>query len=170
MTEGDGAAPPTPGGSYYWASGRRVALAETDLVAVDLDQAGDARQSLQAQSSQAVSGNVVLLAEVEARTALGAGIASQPGVHPVYTADGAVLVVLPEVRVEGSAEVLDRVRREAGDGVDVDDDDVPGRLVLRPASGRGEDALRLANEVTETVAPELAQCRFVRITPRPQTG
>jgi hypothetical protein len=37
--------------------------------------------------------------------------------------------------------------------------------VLKPASGRGEEALELANHVSEQVNPDAAQARFLRIVP-----
>ena len=42
-----------------------------------------------------------------------------------------------------------------------------GQFVLRPRSGLGQDALRIANEITEQVHPELSQVRLLRVTPRP---
>jgi hypothetical protein len=76
---------------------------------------------------------------------------------------------LPEVRVEESSperqQAVHRwLRQHARDVETVEDRG--GRIVLRPTSGRGQDALALANDLTEQVGPEMAQPRFLRIVDR----
>jgi hypothetical protein len=90
--------------------------------------------------------------------------------YPVYRSQGAIVVALPEVRVEESRKAhwakLDQWLAEHGDDVTVvsrDDD----RVVLKPVSGSGVDALTIANDLAKEVGPEMAQARFIRVTPRP---
>jgi len=88
-------------------------------------------------------------------------------VHPVFRSeDGSRVVVLPEVRVEASdpeklAELgrsltTARITQESAD-----------RLVIEPDSGRGADALALANTLAESADADLAQARFLRVVTRP---
>jgi hypothetical protein len=85
---------------------------------------------------------------------------------PVYRAeDGSLLAVLPEVRVEcADPEVLDQVAASL-EAATVERSEE--RLVIRPDSGRGEDALAIANHVHEAFHVDVAQARFRRVVPRP---
>jgi hypothetical protein len=90
-----------------------------------------------------------------------------PG-DPVFRHGEATIVVLPEVRVEiepSRAAQLARVAAEAGGDVDVEDRG-GGSYVVRPRSGRGTDALAIANAVHERLGATLAQARFRRIVPK----
>ena len=86
---------------------------------------------------------------------------------PVFRAeDGSLLAVLPEVRVEcADPQVLDRVA-DSLEGATVAERSEE-RLVIRPDSGRGEDALAIANHVHEAYDVDVAQARFRRVVPRP---
>jgi hypothetical protein len=86
---------------------------------------------------------------------------------PVFRAeDGSLVAVLPEVRVEcADPAVLDAVVASLDDTLVVDRSEE--RLVLAPGSGRGEDALALANTLAETFDLDVAQARFRRVVPRP---
>jgi hypothetical protein len=84
------------------------------------------------------------------------------------TDDKSLLVVLPEVRVETTdpakeQRLYDLVKQSDA----VVAEAKRGRFVIRPSSGRGIDALALANRVVERVKPDIAQVRFVHIVPRP---
>jgi hypothetical protein len=165
--------PIDPGQAYYYAGGERRGLGDSDLVAVDLDAVGDLEKEVLQElrgTGRPLTGAVVLVDAATARRLLGDRLEEAPGVHPVYEAEGALVVVLPEVRVEGGVEALRRVqeRSSARAGVDASE----GRLVLRPRSRRGQEALELANELTESAEEDeldLAQPRFLRITERPDT-
>jgi hypothetical protein len=76
---------------------------------------------------------------------------------------------MPEVRVElegdQHAAALDAV---AASKVAADvTDDTPERLSLRPRSGKGEDALDLANFIYEHARPAAASVRMVQVVPKP---
>jgi hypothetical protein len=87
---------------------------------------------------------------------------------PVFQYEDALVVVLPEVRVEIAAGDETEVHRflEQADVPNQVLTDRGTRLVVRPDSGRGEDALRLANELQESVPVEMAQARFLRRVPK----
>lgn len=163
------------GDTYYWAGGRRIPLAASSDVVVDLDSAAAARlagpqlDGLRAVG-RSLTGSLLLVPGAEATAALGEDVGSLPGVHPVYrSTDGSQVVVLPEVRVEADPVALTAVRRSLTAAHVTEETDE--RLVLAPDSGRGSDALTLANELAETLAASggahLAQARFVRVVPRP---
>jgi hypothetical protein len=92
--------------------------------------------------------------------------------YPVYRAAGGIIEALPEVRVEESRQArqvkLREWLKEHGDEVRIvsENDD---RIVLEPVSGAGQDALQIANQLAAEIGPELAQPRFIRITPRPDS-
>jgi hypothetical protein len=81
------------------------------------------------------------------------------------------MVPLPEVRVEfDSAEQRKAVLRLLAEG------DLPQhtikensdeRIVVAPASGLGDDALKIANEIYERASPAAASARFIQIVPKP---
>ena len=160
----------TTGGSYYWAGGRKIALQPADEVVVDLDadtpaRTGQAVAELRAKGRPLTRG-LVMVSRADAEEAIGDATTSAPGVHSVYrTDDGTLLAVLPEVRVEGSPEVLSSLGDRSGAHVTERNAD---RVVLRPDSGRGEDALALANELAEEGGAEVSQARFLRVVHRPE--
>ena len=163
---------------FYDADGSQVPLEPSDEVAVqwkaadaaDLpdsvvaelkDKGRELRQGVSMLPSAAVSDDV-------ARALDEAG-----ALQPVYrSVDGALVVVLPEVRIDladtaqgrelhdylASFELSAEVLRDTGE-----------QVVLRPTSNRGGDALDLANAIEEAVHPPLSQARFLRIVPRPGT-
>lgn len=101
-----------------------------------------------------------LLAELESRAA----------VQTVFRHGGTLLVALPEVRVElpeAQRGQLDSMARVGPIRSEVEDAGA-GSVVMRPLSGRGVDALQLANAVHERLHPELAQARFLRMIPSPR--
>jgi hypothetical protein len=162
-----------PGGdAYYWAGGRKVPLHGSPDVVVDLASAavaplaGTQVEALRA-AGRTLSGALLLVARSDAVAALGEQGASGPGVHPVFrSADDSLVVVLPEVRVEASnaAKLAELVRSLTTAHIKEESAD---RLVLEPDSGRGEDALALANALSESADADLAQARFLRVVPRP---
>jgi hypothetical protein len=162
---------------YYYAGGEKVALTPADdLVAVDeraLSSVPKAVENALRQNVQPLSGGVALLnrADLGADAHAAMQVLEAAGaIHPVYRAQGALLVALPEVRVEETRgakrkRLTDWLASHAKEAVvTLHGED---RLVLQPKSG--SDALKLANELTEQVGPELAQARFLRVVPRPST-
>jgi hypothetical protein len=170
------------GGAYYWARAEKVPLEDTSLVAVDVPAAKRARlwdgalEDAAAGARRAEDLVVVPTAGLPAE--LRDRLREAGAVQPVFGHDDTLLVVLPEVRVEtGDADTAAAVSSAVRDSaVDVAvEEPAPGRFVLRPRSGRGEDALELANYVYERVRPDAAQARFLRVVtgkdpPAPSPG
>jgi hypothetical protein len=158
---------------YYWAGGRRVALEDDSRIAVDIAgaeraQLWDGELATAAASGSPVTSGVVLVPGGDLSPALREGLESSGAAHPVYRSADQTVVVLPEVRVETSADTTVADMRSAVAGWDAAvDQSSSGRFVLTPASHRGADALALANHVTESIGPAAAQARFLRITPDP---
>jgi hypothetical protein len=165
--------PERPARPYYYASGKPVPLhLDDDLVAIDVGRASESGTDRAAMRKDALhlTGDLVLTRrdtlpadKVEAMELDGTA-------QPVYRAEGATLVVLPEVRVEdSSADRLESIRNWVSEHADEAKivQDSGERIVLRSPSGRGADALALANRLTEQVGPEMAQPRLLRITRRP---
>lgn len=145
------------GAQYYYAGGEKVELTpDPELVAVHESDAP-------AGAGRALTDGLRLVA----KSVLGK---LKGPTYPVFKADGALVVALPEVRVEeGRAGIRAKLHKwleKHGARVEVTsrDDD---RVVLKPASGTGEDALALANDLAEKVGPEMAQTRFIRVVPQP---
>lgn len=88
---------------------------------------------------------------------------------PAYRSGRAVVVLMPEVRVElnsGQHPAALRTLSESKVPAEITDDS-PDRLVLRPRSGKGEDALDLANYLYEHIQPAASSVRMLQIIPKP---
>ena len=159
---------------YYYAGGKRVTLEPaTDLIAVDEARLAEKLPDLLSsdaalRSGKALGGGIRLLEREALAPATLARLQSSGVTQPVFRQQGAVMIALPEVRVEDdSAATLAKVRKfAASENVSITDD-APGRLTLRPSSPDGGDALSLAAELSEQFKPASASPRFVRIVPRP---
>lgn len=161
---------------YYDSDGSRVTLDPADAVAVDLATAREAGYSESAvlalgRHSRKLRGNLVLLEKADLPSELEDALDEAGALQPVFRAgDGTLVVVLPEVRIEAADERQATAIRSSLKAATVESEivrDGGAQLVLRPTSGRGVDALELANRIAETVEPPLAQARFLRVVPRP---
>jgi hypothetical protein len=164
----------SPAGYYYYSSGHIVDLIlDEEWLAIDQRQLKAALsprlRAAMLKDSRPLRGDLILARrqavppkQLDALTRTGAA-------HPVFKAEGATLIALPEVRVEESSSqrqrALHRWLREHSDLAQVVEDGGE-RMILRPTSGRGLDAITLANHLTEQIGPELAQPRFVRVVDR----
>lgn len=172
------------GGAYYWARAEKVPLEDTSLVAVDVPAAKRARlwggelEDAAAGAGARRADDLVLVPAAELPAELHDRLREAGAVQPVFGHDDTLLVVLPEVRVEAgdddTAAAVSSAVRDYAAGVAVEEP-TPGRFVLRPRSGRGEDALELANHVYERARPDASQARFLRVVtgkdpPAPGTG
>jgi hypothetical protein len=163
-------------GAYYYAGGRKVQLQnENDLVAVDrkaAERAGlDGRLNPASEGVARLASGIVLLP----RTSLGddtiASLRDAGALQPVYRHDRAVVVALPEVRVEFETpaqrravlDLLSKSRVQPHDISESTDD----RLVVRLTSGDGGDALKMANQIYERAHPAAASVRFIQFVPKP---
>jgi hypothetical protein len=159
---------------YYYAGGRRIELEPDDqYVAVD-EKAADAAGVPVATGDAPVRrlpGGLTVSAR-SSLTEAGLDRLSQAGaLRPVYRRDQAVIVALPEIRVEyDNAKQRVAVKaaiKQAPCEVEVSDESADG-LVLRPTSGRSDDALVLANYIYEQARPAAASVRFVQFVPKPK--
>ncbi|MBC9879468.1 hypothetical protein G8O24_19190 [Bradyrhizobium sp. INPA01-394B] len=163
--------------TYYYAGGQKVDL-EPDQEHVAVDQAAAKEAGLDAKvspdSSTAMRAGAGVL--VTPRSSLAPDILrllqEAGALQPVYRRDKAVVVAMPEVRVEFDTpaqrrKVMKFLSPNASD-VSVTED-TKDRLVLRPVSGHGEDALNLANSIQEHAKPAAASVRFVQFVPKPGT-
>lgn len=165
--------------AYYYASGKQVRLeAAPGLVAFDtgvLPNLGltDAARSSLLTVSRTLRGDLALADSGAVPAGVIVKLEEAGALRPVYRFGPDLVVVLPEVRVEESRperrEKIDAWIKGVGDTLSASETN-SGRLTLRPVSGRGEDALQIANELHEGIGPELAQARFVRVVARPDAA
>ncbi len=158
---------------YYYAGGHRIDLeVDDDLVAVDeqVAEAGGVGGAPEGAAARRLPGGVV----VTRRTAIAAprlaALEQAGAIRPVYRHERALMVALPEIRVEVDTP---RQRKAALAAIatapfDVDIDDAQAdRIVVRPRSGRSDEALAVANHVYERAHPAASSVRFVQVVPRP---
>jgi hypothetical protein len=159
----------------YYAGGRKVELANDDeYVAVDqkaAQQAGLTAQVEKASKDTPRQGGGVVLVQ---RSALDkktiAGLQDANALHPVYRHDQAVMVALPEVRVEFDTPeqrraVSDLLAKKGALPPSVSQSTDAG-MTVRPESGSGADALKIANEIHESGQDAEASVRFIQFVPK----
>ena len=158
---------------YFYAAGKRVTLTiESSLWALDTEAlaiaviADPIRQQILA-NARILRGKYVL---ARVPSAALASLRAVRALQTVYRAADAVLVALPEVRVEERRpEKLRRLRAwldSRRQRIEVSETE-GGRLTLRPASGDAVEALEIANALQEEITPELAETRFIRTIQSP---
>ena len=158
-------------GAYYYASGQKIELDDdADHVAVDRQAAARAGVEIPASPGMHAAGGIVIAPRSAFDETALQRLQKAGALQPVYKRDRAVVVAMPEVRIEVDnaqqhAKVM-KVLGEASAGHTIADDS-PDRIVVRPASGNGEDALRIANRVYERAKPASASVRFVQVVPKP---
>jgi len=164
--------PKSPTGYYYYASGHPVHLTlDEEWVALDrrqLSRLGTAPrvQAALLKGSRPLRGDLILVKRAAIPPDQLDDFKGNVAAQPVFRAEGAILIALPEVRVEEPSRqgqrALRRWLREHGDLAQVVED-AGEKIVLKPTSGRGLDAITLANQLTEQIGPEMAQPRFLRV-------
>ena len=159
---------------YYYVGDQKVPIdLDRQRVCVDLGlaKAGPAalRKWVRQAKPKPVSGQLALLDRSALPPAVLEALEAQSAVQPVFRHGEASLVALPEVRVEATRakrRKLDTLVKKGPIPASIEDQGAD-RTVLRPLSGNGGDAVALANALHETLQPDLAQARFVRIVPKP---
>lgn len=159
----------------YYAGGRKVELdLDEQYVAVDqraAQAAGLAPAVEKASKDSPRQGGGVVLVE---RSALDkktiAGLEDAKALHPVYRRDQAVVVALPEVRVEFDTpeqrRAVDELLAKKGALPPNVSQSTDVGLTVRPESGSGVDALKIANEIHEKAQDAAASVRFIQFVPR----
>ena len=83
-----------------------------------------------------------------------------------------MIVALPEVRIEfdnpDQRQAVMRVLAENRSPHTIAED-TNDWIVVQPASGKGDDALKIANDIYERARPASASVRFVQFVPKPMT-
>ena len=89
----------------------------------------------------------------------------------MYRKDRAVVVPLPEARIEFDSPAQRRAVREVLANCSSPEcaiiEDTSNRIVVRLLSGSGSDALKLANRIYERAHPAAASVRFIQFVPKP---
>jgi hypothetical protein len=163
-------------GAYYYAGGRKIDLVrDDDHVAVDqkaAERAGvDARSAVAGAGPARGGGGVVLAEKAALDSKLLAALRKAGALQPVYKRERAIVVALPEVRIEFDHPRQRRAvktwlsRADAPKHAIVEETD--DWIVVRPLSGNGKDALAIANDVYEKAHPAAASVRFVQFVPKP---
>jgi hypothetical protein len=161
---------------YYYAGGERQPLEpQDDLLAIDTRAASELGLGDSVSRAQVISrlpaGLVIVprhaVANIEQRLREGEAARS------VYRAGNALVVPMPEVRVEFDGpewrEQTLRALSESKVPARITED-MPAALSLRATSGSGEDALDLANYIYERAKPASSTVRLLRVTPKPALG
>jgi hypothetical protein len=159
---------------YYYAGGERVALEPAaDLVAVDdarvAEKLPDLLRSESAlRAGKPLRGGIRLLPRDALSPETLQRLQDAGATQPVFRHEGAILIALPEIRVEDDSQAkLAAVRRFAAKKAQPSGDAAEGRMTLRPLSNSGGDALSLANELAEQLKVGSVTPRFLRIVPGP---
>jgi len=161
--------------AYYYASGKRVPL-EPDEGQVAVVRQSEGRRGLEASippesvQQHHVASGVRLVPRSKLDESSLRQLRAEGALQTVYRRGQALLVPLPEVRVEVDDE---RQRRavmaaiaKAPHPVELREE-TENVLVLRPKSKSGDDALEIANFVFETARPAAASVRLIQFVPRP---
>jgi hypothetical protein len=158
-------------GAYYYASGKRVELdADPDHVAIDPNaaaRAGVDRSEIPA--AHTASGVIVAVRSAVPAAAL-ERLRKAGALQPVYMRNRALVIPLPEVRIEVDTReqhaAVMKALNDAGASYEIADQSGE-RIVVKPKSGDGADALKIANHVYEQAKPAAASVRFVQFVPKP---
>jgi hypothetical protein len=161
-------------GNYYYAGRKRIELdVDPERIGVDGERAKSVglkkALSCAADLGTEIAGNVYVVP----RSALSqkdlAQLADAGALRNVYRVGKTMALPMPEVRVEfakGRKAAALAAVKSAGVATKIDEESNE-RLVLRPNSGSGDDALMLANFIYENARPATASARMVQVMPRP---
>jgi hypothetical protein len=160
---------------YYYAGGRRLPLTpDKEWLVVDAQHLhGEVPEAVQAelrQVAQPLYDGMRLVHREALSPSTTHFLEEAEALYPVFRAAGALVVALPEVRVEEHRPPQQERLREWLEqnpwAARISSQNTRG-MVLTPVSGQGTDAVTLANRLTEEIAPEMAQANLLRIVPRP---
>ena len=157
---------------YFYAGGERRELQRVDdRVAIDMRGAAGAGLGGVVDALPVASklpGDLTIVDRTALTKPLYERLNAAGLVRPVYRHGNALVVLMPEVRVElegdqhaAALEAVDASHVAA----DVTDD-TPERLSLRPRSGSAEDALDLANFIYERAHPAASSVRMFQVVPK----
>lgn len=160
---------------YYYAGGKKIPLQRVDnLVALRGQVPSRKRDSktlaMNKRDSMPLMDGLSLVDVQGIADEDLAKYASPGDMQPVYTAGNTLMVPLPEVSVEAVDEKkqksLEKLLDKMGDLARVEKGKY-GQITVHLTSGKGDDALQLANLIHEKIRPELAAARFMQVTSSP---
>jgi virulence-associated protein VagC len=158
---------------YYYSNGHRVPL-ERDVTRVAVNTStGPFVSEVRKVIGNAIPlpGGWVFIKRSRIPAGLMNRLTESGGVQPVFVEGKSTVVALPEVRVvvtKSSRRSVLNALEHSPVAASITEDSLD-KLVVRPTSGSGDDALRLANHLAESKpTPRVAQARFLRISPRPE--
>jgi len=159
---------------YYYAQGRKVPISlDHSRIAVDPLRAEKAGMKGLAEGKKHVTlpGGLVIMNRRDLSPSLLEDLERAGAIQGVYRqGESATFVPAPEIRIEiDSSEQGKAVRRVLASthiGADIVDE-TKDRFVVRPKSGRGDDAIDLANEVTEKAKPGMSSARMLQVIEHP---
>jgi hypothetical protein len=161
-------------GAYYYASGQRIELEPDDEhVAVDENAAERAGLStrLTASAGPFRQNGVFIVERKAVDEATLTTLRKAGALQSVYRRNRAMIVALPEVRIEVDnakqrRAVMDLLADTKAPRHTITEN-TDERIVVKPASGNGDDALLIANEIYERAHPAAASVRFIQFVPKP---
>ncbi len=158
---------------YFYAQGRRQALVPAaDLLAVDRRIALDSSSASEVATLPVAStlpGGLILVKSDKVSGRLRVTLEKTGSVRAVYRSGDHLMVPLPEVRVEfeeGRSAATLKAVRDSHVAFEVTGS-TERTLRLRPQSGKGEDALALANYIHEHARPTMSSARMVQVVAPP---
>jgi hypothetical protein len=124
-----------------------------------------------ARGARRLPGGVLLVERSSLPAPLLAALRRATALLPVYRRGGAIVVPLPEIRIEIDDERQRTAVMEALASAPHEVrviESAQDRILVAPASGRSEDAIDVANHLHETAHPAAASVRFLQVVPRPE--
>lgn len=160
---------------YYYASGRKVELESADEFRAFESNKIRSGTKLSKEIDALVEDagvhtyrNIVIVPTEAIPDRLSASLAKRDAFQPVYRHGETILVFLPEVRIEDDRpeyrKKIQSMLDEMAPDLKVDQRTYRAKVV--PKSGRGTDALDLANQIQEKISPDFVQARMLRVAPK----
>jgi hypothetical protein len=157
--------------AYYYASGKKIELDhDPDYIAVDERAATQAGVDIPASATAHAANGIIVATRSAVPEETLDRLRNAGALQRVFKRDRALIIPLPEVRIEVDnprqrAAVL-KALDEVGERQTIADEGGE-RIVVKPASGDGADALKIANHVYEQAKPAAASVRFMQFVPKP---
>ena len=158
---------------YFYAGGERHSLEPAgDWLAIDTRVTVNSKFENDVAALRVGSklpGGIILVERKDCADSLRVHLETLGAIRSAYRSGNAVVVLMPEVRVEFDAGQHDNAVRAVNNSQVPTEitEDAPDRLALRPHSGSGEDALNLANYIYEHAKPAASSVRMLQVVPKP---
>lgn len=159
---------------YFYAGGKKHSLRpERAWWAVNATLAKSKGFAASESQTRVLPGGMILVPRGEVPTRDVETLEQAGALQSVYSSGGTIAIPLPEVRIEFDKRsqhdaALAALERAAFDQKMLSDRD--GVIVVSLVSGRGDDALDLANYVYESARPAASAARMVQIVRKPDVS